>query len=157
MNKVEVFSLDKQFTTSERLIKKIAEGILKILGKKGVWVEIYLIDCREMRFLNKKFRGKDKATTILSFEEPRNFIYPPFTRKRKTKPMPRFRKIGEIYLNLNIICKSQIAKRGSISDKRFALGYYLAHGLLHLLGYNHQRKNDRIRMEKLEKFILARL
>jgi len=93
-------------------------------------VEIYLINSQKMRFLNKKFRGKDKTTTVLSFEEPRNFILPPSKSK----------KIGEIYLN------SQLPN--------YSITQLLTHGLLHLLGYNHQKKNDRIKMEKAEQKLL---
>ena len=89
INKVIVTSLEKKFKKFEKKIKLAAQKILRILGKNNVLVEIYLINSQKMRFLNKKFRGKDKTTTVLSFEEPRNFILPPSKSK----------KIGEIYLN----------------------------------------------------------
>ncbi len=133
MNKVSVISLDKKFKKFERKIKNTALKILKILKKANVSVEIYLINSQKMRFLNEKFRGKDKTTTVLSFEEPRNFILPPSKHK----------KIGEIYLNSQIF-NSQITQ-------------LLVHGLLHLLGYNHQKKSDRIRMEKREKLVIKKL
>jgi len=143
MNKIEIFSSDGRFKKFEKLIKKTAGRILKILNKSGVSVEIYLINGRRMRFLNKKFRGKDKATTILSFEEPRNFIYPPFTRKRGIKPASKFKKIGEIYLKFPIT--------------NYPINYLLIHGLLHLLGYSHQKKSDRIRMEARENWVIREL
>lgn len=134
-NGVSVISLDRKFKKFEQEIRKTALKILKILNKTGVAVEIYLIDGRKMRFLNKRFRGKDKTTTILSFEEPRNFIL----------PESKSRKIGEIYLKL------------PITD--YPISQLLIHGLLHLLGYNHQKKSDRIKMElkerKLLKFLIS--
>ena len=131
MNRVSVISSDKKFKKFERKIKNTALKILKILKKASVSVEIYLINSQKMRFLNKKFRGKNKTTTILSFEESRNFISPP----------SKFRKIGEIYLNEETRDKKQETK-------------LLVHGLLHLFGYNHQKKNDRIKMERLENLII---
>ncbi len=86
-----------------------------------------------MKFLNKKFRGKDKAADVLSFNEPKNFVSPP----------SKFRRIGEIYLNVSSI-KYQVS-----SDR------LLIHGLLHLLGYVHKKKNDRIKMEKIEQKLLG--
>jgi len=130
INKVIVTSLEKKFKKFEKKIKLAAQKILRILGKNNVLVEIYLINSQKMRFLNKKFRGKDKTTTVLSFEEPRNFILPPSKSK----------KIGEIYLN------SQLPN--------YPITQLLTHGLLHLLGYNHQKKNDRIKMEKAEQKLL---
>ena len=126
-------SSDKKFKKFERKIKNTALKILKILKKTNVSVEIYLINSQKMRFLNKKFRGKNKTTTILSFEESRNFILPP----------SKYKKIGEIYLNSQI-SNSQITQ-------------LLIHGLLHLFGYNHQKKNDRIRMETKENWIIREL
>jgi len=169
MNKILVTSLDKRFKKFERKIKLAAQKILKILGKNNVLVEIYLINSQKMRFLNKKFRldktrtNADKAPlfapTILSFEEPRNFIYP--HTKRGLVPSAqkcylssfgagvypkKYKKIGEIYLNIaNSKLKTQNSKL-----------YYLTHGLLHLFGYNHKKKNDRIRMEQIERLLIER-
>lgn len=132
MNKVSVVSLDKKFRKFDKPLKSAALKILKILKKNGVEAEIYLIGDRQMRFLNRKFRGKDKTTTVLSFEEPRNFIY----------PKSELRRVGEIYLNMSKV-KVQKSKI-----------YLLVHGFLHLFGYDHKRKNDRIKMEKMEQSII---
>lgn len=133
MNKIEVASLSKQSKRFEKLIQKLTRKVLKVLNKNSVSVEIYLINGQKMRFLNKKFRGQDKTTTVLSFEEPRNFIL----------PASRFRKIGEIYIKLPIT--------------NYPITQLLCHGLLHLLGYNHQKKSDRIRMETKENWIIREL
>lgn len=145
MNKVLVISLEKRFKEFEREIKKIVLRILKILNKSNVLVEIYLINSQKMKFLNKKFRGQDKTTTVLSFEEPRNFILPP----------SKFKKIGEIYLNadqrgLYAEQRGKSQRKSAFSQRQSAL---LAHGLLHLLGYNHKKKSDRIKMERLENYV----
>ena len=139
MNKISVISLDKKFKKRELEIKRVALKTLEILNKDGVEAEIYLIDGRKMRFLNKKFRGKDKATTVLSFEEPKNFICPPPVGGSKHK------KIGEIYLKL------------PITNYQLPITNLLIHGLLHLFGYDHRKKNDRIRMEKIEKSLISKL
>ncbi|MEK7114538.1 MAG: rRNA maturation RNase YbeY [Patescibacteria group bacterium] len=144
MNKISVIGLDKKFKKFEAGIQGVALKILEILNKNGVEAEIYLIDGRKMRFLNKKFRGQDKTTTILSFEEPKNFILPPSKHK----------KIGEIYLNMTN------DRRPTTNDSSGSLVVsrrLLVHGLLHLLGYDHQKKNDRIKMEKKEEYVHNRL
>ena len=148
MNAVSVISLIHQpiGKKSEKEIKNTGLKILKILKKNNVAVEIYLADAKKMRFLNKKFRNKDKVTNILSFEEPRNFILPP----------SKVRKIGEIYLKTPIPppdfawTKSRRAGNDQIPS-------LLVHGLLHLFGYTHQKKNDTITMEKKEKFLISNL
>lgn len=139
MNKISVVSLEKKFKRFEKNVRIIAERLLKILSKENLEVEIYLAGSRKMRFLNKKFRGQDKPADVLSFEEPRCFVHPPPAVGAK------FRKMGEIYLNMSKV-KSQKS-----------MVYLLIHGLLHLFGYEHQKKNDRIRMEKTEQYILANI
>jgi probable rRNA maturation factor len=155
MNRVLVISLDKKFSRFKKEIKNTAFKILAVLNKNNVLVEIYLINSLKMRFLNKKFRGQDKTTTVLSFTEPRNFIYPPERGTTQTVrgQTRKIRRIGEIYLNAEVYRKSQ---RHSASSQR-QLAYFLTHGLLHLCGYNHSKKSDRIKMERAEQRLLRKL
>lgn len=150
MNKISVISLDKKFKKFEAEIQGVALKMSEILNKDGVSAEIYLIDSRRMRFLNKKFRGKNKTTTVLSFKEPKNFIY----------PKSEFKRIGEIYLNTQTFTdptrtNTEKSQHKSVSSQRGSV--YLIHGLLHLFGYDHQKKNDRIKMEKKEEYVHNRL
>ena len=139
-NKVEVISLEKKFKIFEKSIKNSALEILKILNKDNVAFDIYLASAALMRRLNKEYRGKDKAANVLSFVEPLNFPHP------ETKT----RFLGEIYLNLthdsqsttNGGCKSLVVSRK-----------LLIHSILHLFGYTHKKKSDRIKMEKKENHV----
>ena len=56
---------------------------------KNAEVDIFLIEDEEMRRINKKFRGKDRPTNVLSFEEPEGFPRP---------DMKGERALGEVYL-----------------------------------------------------------
>ena len=87
-----------------------------------------------MKFLNKKFRNKNKTTDILTFVEPENFPH----------PESKLKFLGEIYLNPDCISRNE-----------FAL--MIAHGLLHLFGFQHQGKSDSIKMEAREKFLISNL
>lgn len=134
LNKIITTSLDKRFKRNEPATQKTALEALKILKENNALIEIYLIGNRLMRRLNKEFRGKDKTTNILSFVEPINFPHP------ETKS----RYLGEIYLNAAAKYKLQTAS-------------LIVHGILHLLGYTHKRRNDRMKMEKMEKYVYHRL
>ncbi len=90
MKAVQVFAMERGFRVFEGRIENLAERALKVLKRRKDAVEIYLIGDEQMRFLNKKFRGKDKSTDVLSFKEPKNFPH----------PESNFRNLGEIYLNL---------------------------------------------------------
>jgi probable rRNA maturation factor len=71
-----------------------------------------------MKRLNKLYRGKNYATDILSFEAPEEGT------------------LGELVLCLPTI-RSQ-ARRTGLGEKG-ELGYMLVHGVLHMLGYDHEK------------------
>ena len=146
MNGVRVFVSGKKFEILKKTVGKSAQRVIKALNKDNSLVEVYLISNKQMRFLNKRFRGKNETTSVLSFNEPKNFPHPEIKKKGG-----KIRAIGEIYLNPGYIKERKKEKRKNVLNK------LLVHGLLHLLGYNHKKKNDRIRMEKKEKKILANL
>lgn len=112
---------------------KFVSDVFEFLGVPNSYVGVYLVDGKTMRSLNKKFRGKDKVTDVLAFPYPEDFPAP------QGKPRP----LGDIYLNPAYIKKNKETEE-----------YLLAHGLLHLLGFNHEKESDRIKMENLEKKIL---
>ncbi|MFH1346632.1 MAG: rRNA maturation RNase YbeY [Spirochaetota bacterium] len=134
MNKVEIVNLaGKRDEKIEKELEKVALKTIEFLGKKNVSVEVFLAESRLMKFLNKKFRGKNRAADVLSFEEPKDFVSP----KSKNK------NIGEIYLNVEV------------SSFKFQVSSLLVHGLLHLFGYDHKKKNDIMKMEKVEKSVIT--
>lgn len=85
------------------------------LGRKEVVV--VFVDGPEMKRLNHQYRGKDYATDILSFESAEEDV------------------VGELVLCLTTI-NAQSMRTGL--SKRGELGYMLVHGVLHLLGYEHE-------------------
>lgn len=126
--KVSVVSAKRKYQPLEKNIARTLRGVLKKL-KKGGEVEVYLVSNEEMRKLNRAARGKNKATNVLAFEAP-SFPHPNTSRK----------PLGEVYLAPDYIEK-----------KKENLELLAIHGLLHLLGYDHMKKRDRIEMEKKER------
>lgn len=102
---------------------------------------VRFVDCEEMRQLNKQFRNKDKHTNVLSFPNP----MPPGLRGA--------------YLGDVVVCVPVIEIEATEQDKD-PLAHYahmLVHGILHLLGYDHQSDEDAKVMEGIEVKILANL
>ncbi len=150
MNKVFVVGLRGKFKKYEPEVTKKALKILNFLGQKGVLVEIFLVDDNRSKILNQRFRKKDKPANVLSFKEPKGFIYP---KKEK--------RLGEIYLNLGKttaygLQTTNIKKRAEDSSL-FAVDRLLVHGLLHLLGYDHKKNKGRVKMEKIEQKVIKQL
>lgn len=104
-------------------IKKIVQQTLRVAGIKSAEISIAFIGDQEMKKLNKKWRGRNRVTDVLSFT-----YQTPNTRDK----IPL---IGEI-----IICypqaKRQAKEQGhSVQEEIKVL---LVHGLLHLCGYEHE-------------------
>lgn len=118
-----------------RKLDLIIKKSLKTLGVEDSYAEVFLVSNNEIQGLNKKFRGKDKPTNVLSFPVPDKF------------PIPGNKKfLGEIYLSPKYI-----------EEHNENVEFMLIHGLLHLLGFNHIKKSDRIEMEKEEKRLMRLL
>lgn len=135
-NKVSVTALQKDFKILRSALNTRARRVLFYLGRSGKSLEIYLVTNAVMRELNKNFRKKNKVTDVLSFQAPKNFISP---------KLP-FRPLGEIYLAPAVI-----------KNRHEDIGFLMLHGLLHLLGYDHVRKGDMIKMRRKEEFLMKKL
>ena len=122
----------------KKQLTRLARDVLDFLGHKDAVAEVNLIDARTMKSLNKRFKGKDSSTNVLSFPAPEGFPSIP------DKNFPRL--LGEVFLN-----------PGYIKNHKENIDYLLIHGLLHLLGFNHKEYDDRIKMERLESEIIIYL
>jgi len=102
----------------------LKKGIEELkLKDKNVEVSLNLVGETKIRGLNKKYRGKNEVTDVLSFplEE---------TRLKKYDILP----LGDIFICLPFAVKE--AKRQDISLKK-ELAWLTVHGFLHLSGYDH--------------------
>jgi probable rRNA maturation factor len=102
---------------------------------------IRLVDAKEGRALNRHYRGKDYATNVLSFpvELPAGVTLP---------------LLGDL-----VICAPVVAKEALEQGKPLAAHYahLTVHGVLHLLGLDHEDTREAEAMEQLERDILAKL
>lgn len=109
---------------------------------QGWGVSLCLIDDAEMRALNAQWRGVDQPTNVLSF---------PATPRERACDSPM---LGDIALAYETLAREADDLGFPLSDH---YRHLLAHGFLHLIGYDHQTDKDAERMEALEKRILAHL
>ena len=104
-------------------------------------IAVRLSGDRDVRRLNRWFRGKDKPTNVLSFpsgdEEP---------------PRGATLMLGDIVIAYGTVAREAAAQGKAVRDH---LLHLVVHGVLHLLGHDHQRPAQAQRMEKLETALLA--
>jgi probable rRNA maturation factor len=99
---------------------------------------------REVRRLNRDYRGKDKPTNVLSF-----------AALDGGRPSRRESwQLGDIILALGVIRKEAKAQKKELEQH---LMHLVIHGVLHLLGYDHEMDDEAERMEGLEIAALKRL
>ncbi|EJF78088.1 rRNA maturation RNase YbeY [Bartonella birtlesii] len=132
----------------EQMLYDIAEKALTTtmhhLSLENIVSEISLLftDDKYMAQINAQWRGKNKPTNVLSF--------PAFPLKVGQTPGPM---LGDI-----IIARETVLLEASTEGKLFQdhLTHMIVHGVLHLLGYNHETDDEAHQMEKLEKEILQK-
>ena len=110
---------------------------LNLFKKKSKNHSIFLTNNRKMKILNRKFRNINKSTDVLSF---------PFNNKINYK---KNMYLGDIAISYEII-----NERSKNSNFFIEFDKMWIHGYLHLLGHNHKKKKDFIKMQKLENLIL---
>lgn len=146
-NEITVHVIDKKFETLKNPVRKQVLEILAVLKKEGCAIDVLLLGNRKMRSLNKKYRAKDSATNVLSFEEPKEFTYPGGGMKRK----------GEIYLNPDMSSDWWMKKNKKKAEEFLDIRFLLVHGVLHLFGYDHIEDGDATKMERKEAAIIKAL
>jgi probable rRNA maturation factor len=105
---------------------------------------IALVSDARMRVLNRSYRGQDYATDVLSFvlqSAPRT----PDRAARTSHPASR--PLGDLVIATGV-ARRQAREAGHTYQTE--LRVLALHGLLHLLGYDHEQRGDRIRMNRLE-------
>jgi probable rRNA maturation factor len=102
---------------------------------------IRIVDNKEARSLNRHYRGKDYATNVLSF--------PAELPEGVTVPI-----LGDL-----VICAPVVAREAKDQGKSLVSHYahLTIHGVLHLLGLNHEDTREAEAMEQIERDILAKL
>ncbi len=95
-----------------------------------------------VKTLNAGFRGKDKPTNVLSFPAPESPV-----------PQP-VKHLGDIVIARETLTREAAEKGIPLADH---LRHLTVHGLLHLLGYDHEDDAEAVVMENLETEILARM
>ena len=129
--------IDREF------VKKIAGRILKKEKKQGD-ISIIFVGTKKIRDLNKKYRKQDEVTDVLSFSHG--------LVDAKFKDIF---ELGEI-----IICLIRVKKDAQElkSDFEKELKWVIIHGILHALGYDHEKsEKEAKRMKKKEEYYLKNL
>lgn len=144
MNKVAVYNETDQTFTYKDIIKKIINKTFKIESLKNASCSIIIVDKDYIHKLNREYRGIDKVTDVISFalEDEKSMVIPDGTRL-----------LGDIYICLDK-AKEQAKEYGHSLERE--LCFLAVHGVYHLLGYDHNTKEEeKIMFQKQEEVLEA--
>ena len=138
------------------IIEKTVQAVLKKIGneEKDVDVDISVVDADEIKEMNAELRGIDRVTDVLSFQNLADIKLPISAANYPFDVMPEDGSvfIGEIY-----ICEEkaieQAEEYGHSIEREIA--FLTCHGMLHLLGYDHQTEEQEKEMFSLTEEILT--
>ena len=117
------------------LLESQGRNILFFLECANQELSVLLTDDKKIRKLNKKYRGQDRATDVLSF--PQN---------EEEESAPNSHLMGDVVIS-TVTAKRQASQHGLSLEEEIVL--LLIHGILHLLGFNHERSEEEAyRMKK---------
>ncbi|GGK18622.1 endoribonuclease YbeY [Caldalkalibacillus thermarum] len=129
-----------------RLLEELIATAARILNLGEGEVSVTLVNDEEIRELNRQYRNKDRPTDVLSFP-----MY-------EAEEWPHVLKTGEYLMLGDIIisvprARAQAEELGHSFERE--LGFLLVHGLLHLVGYDHQDEESAQRMFQKQEDILS--
>lgn len=150
---INFYGLEKKY---EELINKVYLETLRYFGQENDVFEIDLegVSKDEIKEINLSERGVDKETDVLSFQ---NIVGLSLPCNVEDYPMDVDYESGKIMLGDILVCidvmKEQAIEYGHSEEREVA--YLALHGILHLLGYDHENEADKQVMRKHEEAILG--
>jgi rRNA maturation RNase YbeY len=107
-------------------------------------LSVVVTDDATVRALNRRYRHRDAPTDVLSFSlDGDGFVL----------PARQLRQLGEVVISYPTAARQARAEGHTVHDE---LAHLLVHGVLHLLGYDHQRPRETQRMHAREEALLGR-
>jgi probable rRNA maturation factor len=150
--KITIINNQKNVKFEKRLIQKVSAYITdKFDSESDTELNIIFVNRSEIRSLNKKYRNRDIETDVLSF-----------TYNNKNEKSPFDIELEKLLVGEIIIAPEVAADNTKRFDKE-KFNYWdttreivllIIHGILHIYSYDHQKKDEKIRMESIQYSLL---
>lgn len=141
MNYVEVLNETKDKIEEVEIIKEFIDFCLDKLRLKNVLFNVIIIDNERIHELNRTYRNIDRPTDVITFALEDN----------KQIDLPVIRVLGDVYISIDKAKEQSLSYGHSLKRE---LCFLAVHGLLHLLGYDHETKEEEEIMFGLQKELL---
>jgi probable rRNA maturation factor len=125
-----------------RQVGAIAERMLRHLEREEHELSILLTDDAFIQTLNETHRGKNRPTDVLAFAQ----------NEGEGMPTPLDHGLlGDVVISLDTAERQARGRKHSLLDE---VSFLLAHGILHLLGYDHQTDEEEAKMDAMTKHLV---
>ena len=137
--KLQIRNNQKIIKIDKRRISGTVLKILKILDCADKEISLSFVDDENIKQLNKQYLGKDKATNVISFS---------LREGEYSNINPQI--LGDIIISVETAQRDAIKENLTVTQE---LEFLIIHGILHLLGYNHENttKKETNKMQQKEK------
>jgi probable rRNA maturation factor len=129
----------KRSGVDTRALKTVARKLLREVDEAKSAISISLVDDAEIQTLNREHRGKDKPTDVLSFPLDPSADVPE-------------RLLGDIVISIDTARRQAADYDAPLQNELYRL---LIHGVLHVLGHDHEDSEERQAMEAEERRLAA--
>ena len=136
---ITVANLNSSYKVNPRVVRRVVADVLRMIKKtRGVRLSFIFLGDKAMQRMNKRFKGADRPTDVLSFP----LGYDKYGQRGF---------LGEIYISIDRAAVQSGIFRTDISGEFVR---YIIHGILHLFGYDDTTWTGRSRMSAKEDEIL---
>ena len=131
---------------SQDLVHNSIRAVLNVLDTPRVGeITIVLSDNAQVKVLNREYRGKNKPTNVLSF---------PAELPEGLPAQVRQSQLGDLLICAPVV-EREASEQKKLEDDHWA--HLTIHGILHLMGYDHEQPDEAVVMESLETEILKKI
>lgn len=137
----EIFNETKEEVKELESVQKVLEKAIEIEKLGVINFNVILVDLEYIHKLNREYRNIDRPTDVITFalEDSHDMVY------------EHFRLLGDIYICLEKAKEQSILYGHSFKRE---ICFLAVHGFLHLLGYDHMKKEDEVIMFNRQELIL---
>lgn len=153
---MSVFVIDAEEGDALRL-KELCNALSPLVESDSpLLLELSFVNEEEIKTLNREYRACDKATDVLSF--PSLNLIKGETLRSAEHPFERDEE-GRLFLGSVAICTARAREQAEEYGHSYEreLFYLAVHGILHCLGYDHEREEDRREMREREEEVMQKL
>ena len=131
------------------LVRRCCNAVLRNEGFEGsIEISVTFVNNEQIKDLNYKYRKKNIPTDVLSFSLSETGNY-------STDPASGYKLLGDIIISIEKAIE-QAQKYGSSLQKE--VSHLTVHGMLHLLGYNHENGGiEKVKMREKEESIMSQM